>query len=83
MIDPGDRKHSDQIQAKGDSNRCPAPADDKNTQAAQMENYKREAADPVDSVDISDSRRNTASVIIGIKPLNKKSNKEVRTILFH
>ena len=83
MIDPGDREHSDQIQSKGGTNGGPAPADDKNTQAAQMENYKRKTADPVDSVDITDSRRYTSSVIIRIKPLDQKSDKEIRAILFH
>ena len=75
MIDPGDREHSDQIQSKSGTNRGPAPADDKNTQAAHMENYERKAADPVDSVDIANSRRYTFSVIIRIKPLDQKSNK--------
>lgn len=77
MIDAGDGEHSDQVQSKGDTNRRPAPADDKNTQTAQVQNYEGKAADPVDSVEISNSRRNTASVIIGVKPLDKKSNKEV------
>lgn len=83
MVNAGDGKHSDQIQSKGDANRRPAPAHDKNTQAAQMENYEGKAADPVDSVDISDSRRYTLSVIIRIKPLDQKSNEQVRAILFH
>jgi len=48
-----------------------------------MENYKRKTADPVDSVDITDSRRYTSRVIIRIKPLNQKSDKEIRAILFH
>ena len=83
MINAGDGEHSNQIQSHGERNRRPAPADDKNTQAAQMENYKGKAAEPVDSVDIADSRRYTLSVIIRIKPLDQKSNEEIRAILFH
>jgi hypothetical protein len=48
-----------------------------------MENDKGKAAEPVDSVDIADARRYTLSVIIRIKPLDQKSNEEIRAILFH
>jgi hypothetical protein len=83
MVNPGDGEHSEQIQSHGERNRRPAPADDKNAQTAQMENYERKAAEPVDAVDISDARRHTSSMIIRIKPLNNKSDKEVRTFWFH
>ena len=83
MIDPGNREHSNQIQSEGDANRRPAPTDDKNTEAAEMENYERKAADPVDSVEIADSRRYTPSVRIRIKPFHQKSDKNIGAVLFH
>ena len=83
MIDPGNREHSDQIQSEGDANRRPAPTHDKNTEEAEMEKYEWKAAEPVDSVEIADSRRYTPSVRIRIKPLDQKSQKNVRAILLH
>jgi len=83
MIDSGDREHSDQIQANSSTNCSPAPAYNKNSQAGQMKNYKRKAADPIDAINISYPRGNVSCMIVRIKPLNEKSNKEVRVFVFH
>ena len=48
-----------------------------------MENYEWKAADPVDSVEIADSRRYTPSVRIRIKPFHQKSDKNIGAVLFH
>jgi hypothetical protein len=72
VIDPGDTEHPDQIERNSGANRGPAPADDKDGQAAQMQNNKRQAADPIDAIKIADLSGDSCGVIVGIEPLDEK-----------
>lgn len=83
MVDSGDGKHPDDIKRDTGANGGPTPANDKDPQAAQVQNDKGQAANPIDAVDIADLSRRSCSVIVGIEPLDKAGSYKFCRFLFH
>ena len=73
MIKPGDGKHPHQIQHHRRADGEPAPAREKNSEAAEVQKNKRQHADEFHFVRLGADGGNIAVAVVGVEPVNQRN----------